>query len=316
MRTTFINTLTTLAEQDERIFLITPDMGFSVLETFQERFPDRFLNVGIAESNAVGIAAGLALSGKVVYVYSIIPFVCLRPFEQVRVDVAYMNTNVRLVGVGAGLSYGPAGGTHHAVEDVALMRALPNMSVVSPCDPWEVAQAVKLSVQHEGPMYIRLARNGEPVVSEPESVLRFGGLNALRRFPNANILLLSSGNASDIALSVHDGLSNAGYAADLVSVPFLKPLDGDGLLAEMKDKKLVVAIEEHCQTGGLASAVAELLVTSEQRPRFKAYNLGDRYSHYVGNQKFIREQFGFTADAILQDLSHACPADPLKEGST
>src|SRR5688572_8522770 len=200
MRTTFIKTLTAQAEQDERIFLITPDMGFSVLEVFQDRFPNRFLNVGIAESNAVGIAAGLALSGKIVYVYSIIPFVCMRPFEQVRVDVAYMNTNVRLVGVGAGLSYGPAGGTHHAVEDVALMRALPNMTVVSPCDPWEVAQTVNLSVQHQGPMYIRLARNGEPVLSDTITTLGFGGLNPLRRTRDSEIVILFHGNASDIAL--------------------------------------------------------------------------------------------------------------------
>lgn len=303
MRTTFIKTLTALAEGDERIFLITPDMGFSVLEAFQDRFPDRFLNVGIAESNAVGIAAGLALSGRIVYVYSIIPFVCMRPFEQVRVDVAYMNTNVRLVGVGAGLSYGPAGGTHHAVEDIALMRALPNMSVVSPCDPWEVAQAVTLSVQHQGPIYIRLARNGEPVVSNPDAVLGFGHLNALRREPDADVLLLFTGNTSDIAISVHEGLLREGVVADLVSVPFLKPLDSSGLLAEMSRGKLVVTIEEHCQTGGLASAVAEVLVASDLRPRFRAYNLGDRYSHYVGNQQFIREQFGFTAEAILRDLS-------------
>jgi transketolase len=302
MRTTFIKTLTALAETDERIFLITPDMGFSVLETFQKNFPDRFLNVGIAESNAVGIAAGLALSGRIVYVYSIIPFVCMRPFEQVRVDVAYMNTNVRLVGVGAGLSYGPAGGTHHAVEDIALMRALPNMSVVSPCDPWEVAQTVGLSVQHEGPMYIRLARNGEPIVSDPANALGFGRVNPLRRTADAGVLLLFSGNASDIALSVHEELSRQGIDADVISVPFLKPLDGDSLLKEMSARKLVVAIDEHCQTGGLASAVAEVIAASGVRPRFKAYNLGDRYSHYVGNQQFIREQFGFTADVIARDV--------------
>ena len=303
MRTTFINTLTALAEQDERIFLITPDMGFSVLEKFQERFPQRFLNVGIAESNAVGIAAGLALSGRVVYVYSIIPFVCMRPFEQVRVDVAYMNTNVRLVGVGAGLGYGSAGGTHHAVEDVALMRALPNMSVVSPCDPWEVAQTVNLSVHHQGPMYIRLARNGEPVVSETSGVLGFGQLNPLRRMPDSAIVILFSGNASDIALSVHAGLVQQGIAADLVSVPFLKPLDSKSLMKEMSEKQMVVAIEEHCQTGGLSSAIAEVIAASRARPQFKAYNLGDRYSHYVGNQQFIREQFGLTAEVILRDLS-------------
>ena len=135
MRNTFIHTLIEEAKKDERIFLITPDMGYSVLESFRDLFPDRFLNVGIAEQNAVGVATGLALSGKIVYVYSIIPFVTMRCFEQVRVDVAYMNTNVRLVGVGAGLSYGPAGATHHSIEDIAIMRALPNMTVCCPGIP-------------------------------------------------------------------------------------------------------------------------------------------------------------------------------------
>ena len=302
MRTTFIRTLTALAEQDERIFLITPDMGFSVLETFQQRFPNRFLNVGIAESNAVGIAAGLALSGKLVYVYSIIPFVCMRPFEQVRVDVAYMNTNVRLVGVGAGLSYGPAGSTHHSMEDLALMRALPNMSVVSPCDPWEVEQAVQLSVIHQGPMYLRLARNGEPVLSDAERNLDFGGLNVLTRLPRADILLLFTGNASDIALAVHEGLQASGMAADLVSVPFLKPLDVEKLQEEMQGKKAVITIEEHSRIGGLGSAVAEVIASGTSHPLFRTYNLGDSFSHFVGNQQFIREQFGFTAAHILSDL--------------
>ena len=303
MRTTFISTLTSLAEQDDRIFLITPDMGFSVLEAFQERFPDRFLNVGIAESNAVGIASGLALSGRIVYVYSIIPFVCMRPFEQVRVDAAYMNTNVRLVGVGAGLSYGPAGATHHAVEDLALMRALPNMSVVSPCDPWEVTQAVNLSVQHQGPMYIRLARNGEPVLSDSAKSLSFGQINPLRRAENARVLVLVTGNACEIALRVHAGLAQHGFAADLISVPFLKPLDEQALLSEMSRRQMVVTIEEHCRIGGLGSAVAEVIAVNRQRPLLKNYNLGDRYSHYVGNQQHIREQFGFTSEVILDDLT-------------
>lgn len=311
MRSSFINTLVTLAEQDERIFLITPDMGFSVLEAFQQRFPKRFLNVGIAESNAVGIAAGLALSGKLAYVYSIIPFVCMRPFEQVRVDVAYMNTNVRLIGVGAGLSYGPAGGTHHAVEDIALMRALPNMSVVSPCDPWEVEQAVRLSVLHQGPMYIRLARNGEPLLSDPSGNLWFGQLNPLKRMPSSPILILATGNACDVALGVHAGLVERGFATDLISVPFIKPLDSDHLVAEMAGRHLVLAVEEHGEIGGLGSAVAEVIASSGVRPLFKACNLGDRYSHHVGNQQFIRDKFGFTAERILGEL--ALPLTALSE---
>src|SRR5947207_535521 len=136
MRKTFIKTLTEIAATDKRIFLITPDIGYSVLEEFSNRFPERFLNVGVAEQNAVSIAAGMALCGLIPYVYTINPFVCMRPFEQIRIDVAYMNTNVRIVGVGAGFSYGAAGATHHSIEDIAIMRSIPNMTIVCPGDPW------------------------------------------------------------------------------------------------------------------------------------------------------------------------------------
>src|SRR5436190_6908368 len=165
MRKTFINTLVELARKDERIFLITPDIGYSVLEVFMNEFPNRFLNVGVAEQNAVGIAAGMSLSGMIPYVYTINPFVCMRPFEQIRIDVAYMNTNVRIVGVGAGFSYGSAGATHHAIEDIAVMRCLPNMTVVCPGDPWEVENTVRASIKHKGPMFFRLGKQGEPVIN-------------------------------------------------------------------------------------------------------------------------------------------------------
>ena len=165
MRKTFINTLVEEAKKDARIFLITPDIGYSVLEPFMEQFPERFLNVGVAEQNAVSIAAGLALSGMIPYVYTIAPFVTMRPFEQIRVDVAYMNTNVRIVGVGAGFSYGAAGATHHSIEDIAIMRAIPNMTVVCPGDPWEVREAVKQSLSYKGPIFLRLGKQGEPVIN-------------------------------------------------------------------------------------------------------------------------------------------------------
>ncbi len=174
MRTTFVKSLIERARTDDRIFLMAADLGFSVLEPFLTEFPDRYLNVGIAEQNAVGVAAGLALSGKIVYIYSIIPFVTMRCFEQVRLDLAYMNTNVRLVGVGAGYAYGPAGSTHHAIEDLAIMRALPNMSVVAPGDPLELKGLLEESFTHQGPMYFRLAKGGEPNIN---NFLRNGSEN-------------------------------------------------------------------------------------------------------------------------------------------
>jgi len=160
MRTAFINTLTEIARKDERIFLLTADMGYSVFEKFRKEFPDRFLNTGIAEQNTVGVAAGLAISGRIVYAYSIIPFITMRCFEQVRLDLAYNETNVKLVGVGGGFAYGSLGASHHATEDIAIMKSLPNMTVLCPGDPIETEELVKQSYQMDGPMYIRLGRNG------------------------------------------------------------------------------------------------------------------------------------------------------------
>ncbi len=156
MRTTFINTLTGLARKNKKIFLLTADLGFSVFENFSKEFPRRFINLGVAEQNMIGVASGLALSGKIVFVYSIIPFVTMRCFEQIRNDLCIHKLNVRIIGIGAGLSYGNQGPTHHAIEDVAIMRALPNMVVICPGDPIETELVLKESIVYQGPIYIRL----------------------------------------------------------------------------------------------------------------------------------------------------------------
>lgn len=303
MRLAFIKTLVKLAEKDNRIFLITPDLGFSVLEEFETKFPGRFLNVGIAEANAVGIASGLALSGKIVYVYSIIPFITMRPFEQVRVDVAYMNTNVRLVGVGAGVTYGPAGATHHAVEDIAIMRVLPNMTIFSPSDPYEVEKGIIESVEYQGPMYIRLAKKGEPVISKPDSVIKIGKANIIEHHDDSKIALLFTSNASDVAINIAYKLKERNYLVDIVSFHTIKPFDYEYLDYIIRAKKFIFTFEEHSIIGGLGSAVAEYIAESLYKPIFKRFGLPDTYSHYVGSQEYIRDKFGFTADKIYQKIT-------------
>jgi transketolase len=302
MRNTFVKTLVKLAEEDSRIFVITPDLGFSVLEEFEEKFPDRFLNVGIAEANAVSIASGLALSGKIVYVYSIMPFVTMRPFEQIRVDVAYMNTNVRLVGVGAGVTYGPAGATHHSIEDIAIMRALPNMTVFSPCDPYEVEEVTKESINYQGPIYFRLAKKGEPIISIPSSSIKIGKANKIREDLNSDIIIFFTGNASDIALEVSNKLIEKGFNSDIISFHTIKPFDYETLEKIVSSKKYIFTIEEHSIIGGLGSVVAEYIAESLYNPKFKRFALPDEYSHYVGSQNFIREKFGFTAEVITKKI--------------
>lgn len=302
MRNTFVKTLIKLAELDERIFVITPDLGFSVLEEFEEKFPDRFLNVGIAEANAVSIASGLALSGKIVYVYSIMPFVTMRPFEQIRVDVAYMNTNVRLVGVGAGVTYGPAGATHHSIEDIAIMRALPNMALLSPCDPYEVQELIKESVNHQGPIYFRLAKKGEPVISNILNEIKIGKSNYIKKKEESKIAILFTGNSSDIAIEVELNLANNGYLVDLISIHSIKPFDYESMSLILSSKEYIFTIEEHSIIGGLGSVVSEFIAESKFNPIFKRFALPDEYSHYVGSQLYIRERFGFTSNNIANGI--------------
>ena len=289
MRNKFVSCLIEQARLDDRVFVITPDLGFSVLEAYAQEFPDRFLNVGIAEQNAIGVAAGLALSGKVVYVYSIIPFVTMRCFEQVRIDVAYMNTNVRLVGVGAGLSYGPAGATHHAIEDIAVMRALPNMTVCCPGDPIEVREIVKHSFNHNGPMYIRLGRGGEPCVHSEELELELG--KAVKVRDGEDFVIIATSNLLNEGIKIIDEIYAHGKKGALISMPTIKPLDKNAIV-ECIDKKVpIITLEEHNIIGGLGSAVAEVIADSGKGVNFVRLGIDDEFSHFVGSQSFLRNKF-------------------------
>ena len=297
MRNTFIKCLITQARIDHRIFIITPDLGFSVLEPFAAEFPDRFLNVGIAEQNAIGVAAGLALSGKLVYVYSIIPFVTMRCFEQVRVDVAYMNTTVRLVGVGAGLSYGPAGATHHSIEDIAIMRALPNMTICCPGDPVEVRELVNRSFDLPGPMYLRLGKNGEPTIHPQGLHIDIG--QAIQVTAGNDLALITTSNMLELGKKWVDEWAEQGKYVSLISIPTIKPLDTAMILQLLATGIPIITLEEHNVIGGLGSAVAEVIAESGKSISFRRIGIPDVYSHYVGSQQFLREQFKLSKPTIF-----------------
>jgi transketolase len=300
MRKTFINTLVEMARKDDRIFLITPDIGYSVLEVFRDEFPDRYLNVGVAEQNAIGIAAGIALTGMIPYVYTINPFVCMRPFEQVRVDVAYMNTNVRIVGVGAGFSYGSAGATHHSIEDIAIMRVLPNMTVVCPGDPWEVSEAVKASVDYKGPMFFRLGKQGEPVINNPKAKFKIGKATRIRTGKDVHII--STSNTLEIANNVCDMLKAKKISASLISMHTIKPFDQKMVMELLKTKKPVFTVEEHNIIGGLGSAVSEVIAESGLKTTFRRFGVMDKYSHVVGSHDYIRGKFGISKENISKQI--------------
>lgn len=288
MRTAFVAQLVEAARQDRDIFLLTPDLGYSVLEPFAEEFPDRFLNCGIAEQNAIGIAAGLALKGMKPYIYSIIPFAVSRPYEQIKVDVAYMNTNVKIVGVGAGFAYGPAGATHHALDDIAIMRTLPNMTIVAPGAVNEARELVNYSTRHIGPMYIRLARRGEPDYSYP---VEFGKFS--RVFEGDDACIIVTSNMLERAVPLVEEARRKGRNYTLLSAHTIKPLDESAVLQEIGRGIPIITLESHNIYGGLSSAVAEVIALSGKGVRFMPIAVPDKFSHVIGNQQYIEERMGF-----------------------
>lgn len=300
MRKTFIQTIVAEARRDKRIFLITPDIGYSVLEPFMHEFPDRYLNVGVAEQNAVSIAAGLSMKGFIPFVYTIMPFVTMRPYEQIRVDVAYMNNNVRLVGVGAGFSYGAAGATHHSTEDIAILRCLPNMTIICPGDPWETEMAVKSTLAIKGPVYIRLGKQGEPILHKPGTTFEIGKGIFLRKGNDFN--LLTTSNTLEMACLVWDALLKRGKKGNLISMHTIKPLDQNLVLSLLKNHKPMFTLEEHFLIGGLGSAVAEIIAESAFNPVFKRFGVPDKFSHFVGNHDFIRGKMGLTVPKISSQI--------------
>ena len=289
MRTAFIDTLRELARIDDRIFLLTADMGYSVFETFRDEFPDRFLNTGIAEQNTIGIAAGLAARGKIVYVYSIIPFVTMRCFEQVRLDLAYNFMNVKLVGVGAGLTYGPLGSSHHALEDIAIMRSLPDMTVLCPGDPIETRELIKRSYEYEGPVYIRLGKNGEPKIHPDETRIEIG--KSITVLEGNDLALITTSNMLETGKKWVEEWKQDGVNVSLISMPSLKPFDSS-TVKNLIDKEIpIITLEEHSVIGGLGSIISQVIATTGKPVKFQQIGINDKFSHVIGGHEFQRKKF-------------------------
>lgn len=290
MRKTFINTLIDLARKDKDIVLITPDMGFSVLEPFFKEFPSRAINCGIAEQNAVSIAAGLALMGKKPYVYTIIPFLTGRAYEQVRLDVAYMNTNVKLIGIGAGFTYGTAGATHHAIEDIGLMRGLPNMTVCCPGDNNEAEQIVRQTLNNTNPVYIRIGRHNRGIFDNNK--IEIGKASVIEQ--GNDVAVISTSNMLPDAYDYCNKLKKEGREPYLISMHTVKPMDKNIILDLINRGAEIHTLEEHSVIGGLGSAVAEVIAESGKGVKFERIGIPDKFSHYIGTQKFLKKQFGLS----------------------
>jgi len=297
MRNAFLDTLFELAQQDDRIVFITGDLGYRVVEKFMEQRPRQFLNAGVAEQNLTGIAAGMALSGKIVFTYSIANFPTLRCLEQIRNDICYHDANVKVVAVGGGLAYGAMGATHHATEDLAIMRAMPGLTVVAPGDPVETRAATRAITRHPGPCYLRLGKAGEPTVHPGPIDFELG--KAIRLRDGDDLTLISTGGMLQTAARAAELLATAGIEGRVLSMHTLKPIDTEAVLAAARETKLVATLEEHSVVGGLGSAVAEILAeTPGVRVPFKRLGLPPVFSPHIGAQDYMLEQHRLSAESV------------------
>lgn len=302
MRDTFSEELTALAGSDPRIVLLMGDIGNHMFDRFKELYPTRFFNCGIAESNMISVAAGLAMSGFRPFVYTFSAFDIGRPFEQIRVDLAFQNLPVVIIGLGGGLTYSPLGPTHYICEDLAITRALPNMTVVCPADAVETRAAIRAALQREGPVYIRIGKKNEPVIhkTHPDFVIGKG----ITIEEGTDICILGTGTILPNVIAAAHHLRESGLKSHVVSFHTIKPLDTELLETAFSDYPLVVTVEEHSLIGGLGSAVAEWLSdqVTARKGHLMRIGIPDEYLHYAINQKSARDAYALSPDKLAEAI--------------
>jgi transketolase len=297
MRNTVVNRITDLAFKDENIFFITGDAGFGVLDKYKTDFPDRFLNLGIAEQNMISFASGLALTGYKVFVYNIAPFVLYRCYEQVRNDICYQNLPVTLIGIGSGLTYAPQGVTHYSVEDIALARTLPNLVILSPADPLEAVKCAEFAYKSKKPVYIRLAKSGEPIIHKQK-------VKSI-----TEPIVLNEGEEVMILFHGSVGVEVMGLSAKLkkkpliLSVPMLQPLNLEFLSGKIKNIRSIVTIEEHFVEGGLGSIIAEWIAKEKLPVKLIKLGVKNEFIHIIKNNAGMRRHYGFSSDKIAEAVN-------------
>jgi transketolase len=308
VRKTCLDQVYQLAKSDDRVVFIGSDLGVGVLDAMKKEMPDRFFMEGVSEANIIGMAAGLALEGRIVYVNTIATFLTRRCFEQVVLDLCLHDVKVRLIGNGGGLVYAPLGPTHEAIEDLAIFRAIPRMTIVAPADADEMRRLMPLTADYPGPMYIRVAKGGDPIVSRDDVPFAIGAALPMRRGSDA--LILTTGITLKIGLDAAAALDAAGISTGVVHLPTVKPLDTAAILAAADDVDAVVVVEEHSIIGGLGSAVAEVLSEANfDRPkRFKRIGIPDVFPDQYGSQASLLARYEITAEhvaATVRSLSSA-----------
>jgi len=313
MRATFVKTLTELSRENEKVMCIIGDTGFSVFEEYEKEFGSRFVNVGIAEQNFVGFGAGLAAMGMKPYIYNVVSFMTLRATEQIMLDVCYQNNPVVLVGVGGGFAYGTQGPTHHAVQDLAILTAMPNMTVVCPGDPVEMDAIMRASVYYDKPLYIRIGRNVDPIVHTKLVKFEFG--KAIKMTEGEGIVIFATGVMLKTAMDVYNMFKIKGVNITVYSMPSIKPIDKDVIIQELKEKKAIFTVEEHSVIGGLGDAVGRVILDwlslerVEQAIQFKSFGVADTFAPCTGSREYLNQLFGLSVEKIVEQIEHCINKD-------
>lgn len=304
MRDTFVRTLIELAKENQDIELITGDLGFGVLKPYWEQLPNQFINAGIAEQNMTTVAAGMALEGKTVFTYSIGNFPTIRCLEQIRNDCAYHHANVKIVCVGGGFVYGSLGMSHHATEDIALLRALPDVTVICPGDLVEAEEATKAITNHPGTCYLRLGRGGEKKVHDKIDKFEIGKAIKIRACIDLpkKVAIFSTGAILDVTTDAADELETFGIGVEQYSFPTVKPLDVRVIQDCVERFDCIITVEEHNIVGGFGSAVAEVMAENSSKAKLVRIGLNDEYCSIVGSQQYLREKYGMSAGKIVEKV--------------
>lgn len=302
MRNAFADEITELAKTDSRIMILSGDIGNKLFDSFKSVDSKRFINCGIAEANMIGVAAGLALNGLRPIVYTITPFTTTRCFEQIRIDIAYHDAPVIIIGTGSGLSYAELGPTHHSLEDIAIMRILPGMQVFAPCDSTELRLILQAAIKSSHPSYIRIGKKGEPLVHKSKPKFKIGDPISLVK--GKDVLILATGTIVVNAIEAGKLLNKSGISSEIASVHSIKPFNKQFLLKRLNQFRLVVTIEEHSKQGGLGGLISEIISSQKEHPPHIIIGTPDEFLHENGSQSYAQKKYGLDPFGISEYIKN------------
>lgn len=303
MRNAIIDEVYGIMKKNKDSYFLTGDLGYNTLEKIEKDFPGRFINVGIAEQNMIGIASGLALSGKKVFVYSIIPFLIMRCFEQIRNDVCYHDLDVTLLGSGSGLTYGILGSTHFALEDLAILRSLPNMTIFSPADEMDARLGIKFSENFHHPLYVRIGLREEAKIHQHPYNFKFGKGVVVQK--GKDLVFFVTGTLMEEAIKASKIIEEEkGLTSTIIDIHTIKPLDKELILKEIQGKKIVITVEEHGKIGGLGSAISEILSADKKTARLIMIGTEDMFIQTIGTRSYLRKNLQFDSRGIANRIKN------------